>query len=125
MTVSSYTLVPRTVYGEPSGNYDGSSLDWYSDPVKAVNYYRGQGHLQTINFNLDGFQGLIVIQATLDAIPDLYATVWATVAELGDIDTSSQITTYRPITVAGNFTWLRAHIIDFQDGVINAVTVVY
>lgn len=125
MTVSSHILVPRTVYGEPSGNYDGSSLDWYSDPTKAASYYLGQGSTQTINFNLDGFQGLIVIKATLAALPDAYPTEWATIAELGDIDTSSQITTYRPITVSGNFTWLQAQIIDFQDGVINAVTVVY
>ena len=39
--IVSHTLVPRTVHGEPSGNYDGSSLDWYSDPVKAANYYVG------------------------------------------------------------------------------------
>jgi len=128
--IVSHTLVPRTVYGEPSGTYDGSSLDWYSSPIKAANYYRGQGHVQTVNFNLDQVIGRITIQATLQSFPGTisdqdYLTnkSWFSVTEIGD--SSSSITEYRVITVQGNFTWLRAHITDFQAGIIQAVTVVY
>ena len=128
--IVSHTLVPRTVHGEPSGNYDGSSLDWYSDPVKAANYYLGQGHVQTINFNLEQFVGIITIQATLQSFPgttaqDDYITnrAWFKVAEIGD--GIIPITEYRPVTVLGNFTWVRAHIIDFQNGIIQAITIVY
>jgi hypothetical protein len=128
--ITSHILVPRTVYGEPSGNYDGSSLDWWSDPIKAANYYRGQGHVQTINFNLDQVIGKIIIQATLQSFPGTFADEdyitnksWFQVAEIGD--DVFPTTEYRVVTVQGNFTWIRANITDFQSGIIQAVTVVY
>ena len=39
--ITTETLLNSTVHGIPSGNYDGSSQDWFSDAVKAANYYRG------------------------------------------------------------------------------------
>ena len=30
------TILGTTVYGTPSGNYDGSSQDWFSDAVQAA-----------------------------------------------------------------------------------------
>ena len=42
------TLLPTTVYGTASGNYDGSSQDFYGNSTPAANYYAGQGNLQTI-----------------------------------------------------------------------------
>ena len=54
------TILATTVYGQASGNYDGSSQDWYSDPAQAADYYRGRGGLQTVTFSLDQFEGRIV-----------------------------------------------------------------
>lgn len=128
--INNVTLIPLTRAGVPSGNYDGSSQEWYSDPVKAANYYKGHGWIQTIWYNVTDFQGEIVIQATLDPSPGAvtdpdFATSpgWFTVDTFGDL--SSQTTDYRPVTVAGNFTWLRAKIIGFDSGTINRVHVTY
>ena len=60
-------MLDSTTYGVPSGNYDGSSLDWDSDAVRAADYYRGRGGVQTINFDLTGFQGRIKLQGTLNS----------------------------------------------------------
>jgi hypothetical protein len=145
--INDITLIPLTVHGVPSGNYDGSSTDWLSNPIKAANYYRGHGFIQVVWFNVENFQGQITIQATLDrspgsvvnaysdgstinwAAPDPVSTDlqiesgWFTVAEFGDL--SSQITDYRPLTVNGNFTWLRARIQGFDAGTIKRVNVTY
>ena len=53
--INTVTLIPLTVAGTPSGNYDGSSQDWYSDPIKAANYYKGHGFIQTVWFNLENY----------------------------------------------------------------------
>ena len=128
--INNVTLIPLTRAGVPSGNYDGSSQEWYSDPVKAANYYKGHGWIQTVWYNVTDFQGEIVIQATLDMTPGAvtdpdFATSsnWFTVDTFGDL--SSQTTDYRPVTIPGNFTWLRAKIIGFDAGTINRVHVTY
>ena len=46
--VNTNTILSSTVYGTPSGNYDGSSQDWYSDAVQAADFFRGRGGLQTV-----------------------------------------------------------------------------
>ena len=63
------TILGTTVYGTPSGNYDGSSQDWYSDPATAANYYQGRGGIQTITFSVDAFVGTMILEACLDANP--------------------------------------------------------
>lgn len=69
MKTTTLQLLPTTTYGTPSGNYDGSSLDWSGDRQQAANYYGGFGGLQTLAFYLNGFQGLIKIEASLDSDP--------------------------------------------------------
>ena len=76
------TILATTVYGEASGNYDGSSQDWYSDPAQAADYYRGRGGLQTVTFSLDQFEGRVALQATLDTVPA--TATWFDVYEIGD-----------------------------------------
>lgn len=128
--INTVTLIPLTVSGTPSGNYDGSSANWYSDPIKAANYYKGHGSTQTVWFNLENFQGTIFIQATLDRSPgavtdDDFGTNpgWFNVTSYGG--DSSIITDYHPIVVPGNFTWLRAQIVNFNFGTIIRVNVTY
>ena len=121
MNVNNLTILGPTVHGVPSGNYDGSSMDFDSDGVKGVGYYRGQGSIQTVFQRITDFQGIITIQATLDQN-------WET-ANWVDVNTfdcsSSPVTTNQPVSLTGNYTWLRASITDFSNCTINSVTVVY
>ena len=121
MTTTTVTLIPATVYGTPSGNYNGSDPDFVGDPQKAANYYRGRGGVQTIQWNLSGAQALITVQATLDADP---ATVqWFDITAYGNATTP--VTAVHSDSVLGNFTWLRAAVTGFAAGNITAVTATY
>lgn len=122
MTVTTtQTLLSNVVYGQASGNYDGSSLDWYGNAVPAANYYNGLGNIQTIFFDLEGFVGVITVQATLNEIPT--AAQWFDISERGDGTTPD--TEYSGSTVTGNFVWLRARVEGFDAGTIKAVSAVY
>lgn len=122
MTVySTQTMVANVTFGTPSGNYDGSSLDWISNAVPAASYYGGQGSLQTITYRLQDFTGNIFIQATLNDQQE--SAPWFEVANVtysGTVETGTI-----PVNVIGNFTWLRAEIRDFTSGTIQAITVSY
>lgn len=121
MDVNNLTILGTTQHGVPSGNYDGSSMDFASDGAKGVGYYRGQGSIQTVFQRITGFQGVITIQATLDQS-------WET-AKWVDVNTfdcsASPVTTNQPVTLTGNYTWLRVSVTDFSAGTINSVIVVY
>lgn len=115
------TLVPATVHGSASGNYDGSSSDFYANAVPAANYYNGQGNLQTIGYRLANFVGIITIQATLQDAPD--QSSWFDIDHYGD--GNAAITNYHTSTVVGNFAHLRAHVTEFDAGTITLVTAAY
>ena len=122
MTVyTTQTLVSDVTYGSASGNYDGSSQDWFSDAVPAANYYGGQGALQTITYQLQDFVGVITIRATLNDLQN--SALWFDIATYGDGSTADTGTI--PTTVMGNFTWVRAEITEFSAGTIQAITVAY
>lgn len=121
MSVNTLTILGQTHYGVPSGNYDGSSLDFDSDGVKGVGYYRGQGSIQTIYQRVTGFQGVITIQATLDQ--NWETAQWANVNTFGDA--STVVSGVYPVTLTGNYTWLRVRITGFSAGQIDSITVVY
>jgi hypothetical protein len=125
MTTTTVTVLGTTVNGTPSGNYDGSSLDFVSDAAKSVGYYRGQGSLQTLIIQVTGFAGTIKIQGSLDETPTGIDSQigWSDVYEYGDI--SSTITDYHPENLVGNFAWIRAVISDFEAGTINTITTTY
>lgn len=121
MNVNTLTILGFTQHGVPAGNYDGSSLDFDSDGVKGVGYYRGQGSIQTVYQRMVGFEGVITIQATLDQN-------WETAnwVDVNTFDCSSSPTSgVYPVSLTGNYTWLRARITDFTAGTINSITVVY
>jgi hypothetical protein len=123
MSLSSYILLPRTIHGEPSGEYDGSSLDWEGAPVKASDYYR-YSDIETVFFNVIDFTGLITIQGTHDQNP-AYNSVWVPIISYGDLEDSVPVTDYHPYTIYGNWAWLRAQVLNFRSGEIKAVTLVY
>jgi len=120
MKTTDLTLLPLTVYGTPSGNYDGSSdTDFAGERQKAVDYYRRRTGLQSVRFITAGFEGTITIQATLDADPQDDAD-WFDVYEL-----SGPVTTDVSYPIKGNFTWIRASVSGFVGGEITSVTVTY
>ena len=125
MSTTTVTVLGTTVNGTPSGNYDGSSLDFVSDAAKSVGYYRGQGSLQTLIIQVTGFAGTIKIQGSLDEDPTGIDSQigWFDVYEYGDI--SSTITDYHPENLIGNFAWIRAVISNFESGTINFITTTY
>lgn len=120
--VNSEIILSNVVFGVPSGNYDGSSQDWYSDAVQAANYYRGRGGLQTLMFHVAGFIGTIQIQATLDTVPTSVDTKWFLT---NTYSSNSPLTDYHPINITGNFSWIRLRVENFDAGTINSVTISY
>jgi hypothetical protein len=120
-TYSTVTMLDNVVYGTASGNYDGSSQNWYSNAVPAANYYAGNGNLQTIRYELTGFVGVITIEATLNDLPE--QAQWFEISVRGDgITPDSGVTTS---TVTGNFSWVRARVDGFDAGTISTVSVLY
>lgn len=115
------TILAVTQHGVPAGNYDGSSLDFDSNGAKAVGYYRGQGSIQTVYQRITGFQGIITLQATLDQ--DWETANWVDVNVFGDDSTISS--GVYPVSLTGNYTWMRARITDFVAGTIDSITITY
>jgi len=122
MKTTTVQLLPTTTYGTPSGNYDGSSLDFVGEDQKAADYYGGFGQLQTLAFYLSGFQGRIRIQSTLDSTPtqdDNWFQVY-------DFDSTASPTTNNfSVNITGNFTWIRAKVEDFEAGTITKLMMSY
>lgn len=121
MNLTTKILLDTTVYGTPSGNYDGSSQNFYGDPVTAANYYAGQGSLQTAVIRVEGFTGDIRLEATLNDNP--VQALWFEVAQYGDL--SSILTETHPINIDGNFTYMRVRVVEFDAGTINSITLTY
>jgi hypothetical protein len=115
MSLNEEYLLPLTVYGTPSGNYDGSSLAFDSDPARAANYYGGQGSIQTATIRTQSFTGNVSIQATLNDQPSVEAA-WFEVDTLISPSPSSAIDGR---TVVGSFTFMRARVTDFETGSIS------
>lgn len=120
--MTTHVILGTTEYGVPSGNYDGSSQDWVSDPVLAANYYRGRGSVQTITFSVTAFEGTMHVEACLDEDPA--EANWFVTYNYGDGSTIP-LTDYHPATVTGNFTWMRVKVAGFAGGIINSVTITY
>ena len=119
--ITTETILATTTYGVPSGNYDGSSQDWFSDAVQAADYWRGRGSAQTVFFRVTDFQGTIKITATLDTLPD--TADWFEIYNY--TSGGSPLSDYHPVTLPGNFVWLRAEIQGFDGGTIDSVAVSY
>ena len=115
-------LLPLTTYGTPSGNYDGSSIDFDGDRAIAASYYRVANE-QTLRFDLNDFRGVIQVQATLDDDPPTHDENWFTVYTTPE--DSSAITMFGSVNIRGNFTWMRCKVIGFDGGTINFFNIVY
>ena len=118
--MTTQTILDTTEYGVPSGNYDGSSQEWFSDGVTAANYYRGRGGVQTVTFSVDAFEGVMYLEGCLDF--DAEQANWFVTYTYGG---GAPLTDLHPETVAGNFTWMRVRVDNFTAGTINSVTITY
>ena len=122
MKTTTLQLLPTTTYGTPSGNYDGSSGDWSGENQQAANYYGGFGDLQTVAIFLNGFQGRIRVEASLETLP-VADSEWFLVY---NFDTTSEPTTNNfSVNINGNFTWMRANVEDFSQGTITKLMLSY
>ena len=120
MILTTETLLDTTVYGTASGNYDGSSQDFLSDVVRAVSYYQGQGSIQTVTIQVQDFVGRIRLQASLNDDP--VAAAWF---EVYDYDRTTPTTDFHPVSLVGNYVWMRAEITDFSAGTIQTISISY
>lgn len=111
-------LLPQTTYLNP-GN--GAPYTVVGNAQPAAAYYLGNRDLQTVNFNVSNIIGNIVIQATL-ANPASLDNQWFDVYEFNGSD-NPNATLYTNIT--GNFVYMRAKIVDFNQGGVNYVKLSY
>lgn len=134
--INTEVLLTECVFGTPSGYYDGSSLDFFSATVRAAGYYRGYGSTQTLYFSGLNFIGQVRFWATLDDLQD--TADWFLLendpsgASVGGVytpdpiligDGVNPVTGLIPITVVGNFVWIRAEIIGFSAGTIFGINI--
>jgi len=122
MTLTNETLLPLTTFGTPSGNYDGSSLDFIGNAVIAASYYGSRStSMQTAVLQVTNFVGIITLQATLNDWSE--QAVWFDVETYGNASTPTTATD--TINLVGNFVWLRAAVTEFTAGSINYATVIF
>lgn len=119
--VNTKYILGTTVYGQASGNYDGSSQDFYSDAQPAVSYYQGQGSIQTITIRVTNFVGIIKLEATL--MDPANSALWFEIHSFGD--GVFQENGVHPISILGNYVWVRAHILGFDAGTIDSIQITY
>lgn len=124
MSSTVLTLLAETIYGVASGNYDGSSQEFFGNAAKGVAYYHGQGSLQTVIIQVTEFEGTITIQGSLNN--DSASASWLDLYEYGSaIWNSSVITDYHPVNLIGNFAWIRIKVTDFDSGKVNNISITY
>lgn len=93
---------------------DSTSVTNNSDKLKGDGYYGRSDGLHSVQYNLDGFSGTILIQGTLATDPA--ETDWFTV----DTNTLSTETTSAIRNVTGNYVWIRI-VVTYTDGTVNGV----
>ena len=123
MKTTTLQLLPTTTYGTPSGTYDGSSADFNGVRQQAANYYGAFGGLQTIAFYLNGFQGRIKLEATLESDPTEDSD-WFRVYDVDYTDSSEGSINFST-NITGNFVWMRARIEEFTGGTITKIMMSY
>lgn len=127
MPATAITLIPSTTHGTATGNYDGSSTDFYSDTAKADGYYGYADGFHTVSWHVTGLVGKITIQASLVESPT--STDWFDVQLVGpdgsayteQYDGSTAQTFHKAYNFTGNFVNVRAYVSNFTAGTINKI----
>ena len=127
MKTSALILLSATDYGTDNGTYDGSSTSFIGTEQKAAGYYSSAGTKQTVAIFTEDLLATIKIQATVDTTPT--ETSWFTVLTFEGDGSSVNDTTGKywneVHNITGKFTYVRASVSDFTQGVINKVTLSY
>jgi hypothetical protein len=116
MNLTNLVLLPTTVYGIPSGNYNGQSTTFFGNAIPAANYYMGQGTVQTVPVLQNSLRANVTLQATLNDTPGQAA--WFDVSTVGNVANAQTGTA--TITAVGNYAWLRARVDGFTSGTVSA-----
>lgn len=135
--MASTTLISTTSFGAPTGNYDGSSTEFSSKPIKGDGYLGRSDGIHTVAWKVTGFSGSITVQATLEKLPEEADWFDVKLGALGaaSVDTTGLVSEASVRTVnyadpsstsatynfTGNFVWIRVLIRDFSAGTINFV----
>jgi len=120
-TFTNELLLPTTLYGSPSGNYNGTTPDFIGNSVPAANFYNGQGAAQTVLIQTTSFVGVITLEASLNDWHE--QAMWFEIGTYGNA--SVPTTNTEAINIVGNFAWIRANVTAFTGGTINSASVVY
>ena len=120
-------LLPQTTYQNP-GNGAPYTVTGNSQPAAA--YYLGNRDLQTVNISLTNCSGNIVLEATLASVPtendwfkvyELEANAYAPANSAPQIASNARMYT----NVEGNFVYMRAKVVDFQQGIVGYIKLSY
>lgn len=120
-------LLPQTTYINP-GNGQPYTVTGNSQPAAA--YYLGNKDLQTVNIKATQLTGNIVIEATLANPPqdnswfkvyELEANANATPNSAPQLASNASIYT----NVEGNFVFLRAKVVNLNNGGVNFIKLSY
>jgi hypothetical protein len=120
MNLTTLSLLANVVHGVPSGNYNGTSLEFAGNAQPAADYYAGQGNMQTVNISTTDFIGNVTLQASLNPVSN--TAIWFDVEKYVCNTATSSTQSY---SLIGNFVWMRAKISDFTQGNIGNITLVY
>lgn len=121
-------LLPQTTWNGNVANVPIYNVIGEEKP--AASYYLAGKDLQTVNVNLAGVTGNIVIQASLATNPitvdwfNVY-TLEANASAPANSQANLNSTTNQAFNLEGNFVWMRAKIEDFASGVVQYVKLSY
>ena len=95
-----------------------------SDKLKGDGYYGRSDGLHSVQYNVTGFLGKIITQATLATAPT--SSDWFTLSStehsnLGDSTGSDNGNGSVIKNFTGNFVWIRIYVSDWTDGTINSI----
>ena len=117
-----------------------TALIYSSEPIRGDGYFGGGDGLHTVFWAVSAFIGTLEIQATLASEPVEADWVNVKLTEPGNrytVDTTGLITasgiettryttettTSKSYNFTGNFVWLRGHISEFTQGVMNGISI--
>lgn len=137
-TSQTITVIPTTTYGTETGNYDGETDTFVSEPVKGDGYYGHLDGLHTVSYLVTDFVGSLTVQGTLSKTPtedDWIDISLSSPAASYAVDTTGAVTEVSQKTIefeepttqsgiynfSGNLVWVRVLVTNFVSGTINFV----
>jgi len=110
-------LLPQTTFVSPQSDVVGNT-------TPAAAYYLGNQNLQTISYKFDSVTANLIIEGTLATTPG--DADWFKLHEVianNQQNVNSNINSFTNLT--GNFTYMRARLDDFDNGVVQFVKISY